>query len=397
MNVVTGETGAGKSILVDALQLVLGGARAAGDRAHRAPSRPRSRRCSTSATTPRCARGSRPPGIDGRGRARAAARGPALGPLARLRERQPAPRPASSRSWRAGCATSRRSTSTTRWSTRTRTCGYLDAFAELSRAARADARGATSGWRSARRAAGAAATPPSKRVEREDLLRFQIAEIDALGAEGRRGEPALTVERDRMRHAERLARRDRRRRGRALRAATTRCARGSRGSAPSSSRRPTLDPALAPLCRAARRRARAARRRGARARQLRARRRARRRAPAGARGAPRRDRAAASASTAAASRPCSRTARARPRSWPRSISSEQRSAELQRGARARAASAPASSRASCRAGARRRPTRLAKAVSRELASLVDGRRAASRSRWRSPRAATTSCASTARG
>jgi DNA repair protein RecN (Recombination protein N) len=80
---------------------------------------------------------------------------------------------------------------------------YLDAFADLApmRVQMLDVYGAL---REARAALDGQQLGISQRVEREDLLRFQIQEIDALGPVA--GEEAgLVAERDRQRHAERLA------------------------------------------------------------------------------------------------------------------------------------------------------------------------------------------------
>ena len=54
MTALTGETGAGKTMLVEAIDLLVGGRADAAHRARRAPPRPRSRAASSSATTSSC-------------------------------------------------------------------------------------------------------------------------------------------------------------------------------------------------------------------------------------------------------------------------------------------------------------------------------------------------------
>jgi DNA repair protein RecN (Recombination protein N) len=80
---------------------------------------------------------------------------------------------------------------------------FLDAFAELE-PLRAEVRAAYEALQQAKAALDAQAQAGAQRVEREDLLRFQLQEIDALALSP--GEEAeLTLDRDRQRHAERLA------------------------------------------------------------------------------------------------------------------------------------------------------------------------------------------------
>ncbi|MGD8862818.1 MAG: DNA repair protein RecN [Myxococcales bacterium] len=80
---------------------------------------------------------------------------------------------------------------------------FLDAFAEL-QPLRDEVRKSYDALSRARAALADQSRDVQGRVEREDLLRFQIQEIDALDVqEGE--EETLTAERDRQRHAERLA------------------------------------------------------------------------------------------------------------------------------------------------------------------------------------------------
>jgi DNA repair protein RecN (Recombination protein N) len=80
---------------------------------------------------------------------------------------------------------------------------FLDAFAELE-PQRVQVRKAFDAVQEAKTALDAQRDTSQQRFEREDLLRFQINEIDALNPQ--LGEEAsLLVERDRQRHAERLA------------------------------------------------------------------------------------------------------------------------------------------------------------------------------------------------
>jgi len=86
-NVLTGETGAGKSILVDALHLVLGG-RAQADSCAPGPRRPRCRRCSARATPGSATRAFQAWAASGGRGAGGPAHRPARGPQPRLGERR---------------------------------------------------------------------------------------------------------------------------------------------------------------------------------------------------------------------------------------------------------------------------------------------------------------------
>jgi DNA repair protein RecN (Recombination protein N) len=80
---------------------------------------------------------------------------------------------------------------------------FLDAFAELE-PLRGEVRAAFEALQQAKTALEAVTQAGAQRVEREDLLRFQLQEIDALALQP--GEEAeLVLDRDRQRHAERLA------------------------------------------------------------------------------------------------------------------------------------------------------------------------------------------------
>jgi DNA repair protein RecN (Recombination protein N) len=80
---------------------------------------------------------------------------------------------------------------------------FLDAFAELE-PLRGEVRAAYETLQQAKTALDAQSQATTQRVEREDLLRFQLQEIDALALQpGEEGE--LALERDRQRHAERLS------------------------------------------------------------------------------------------------------------------------------------------------------------------------------------------------
>lgn len=200
LNIVTGETGAGKSILVDALQLVLG-----------ARGRPEVVRTDAQAAEvealfdlsgdPETLHALRDQGIetDGEllirrvvsatGRTRAYVNG-RLATLAQLREATQGLADISSQHEYHSLADARHHLE------------YLDAFAQhasmLEEVERAHAALVQSVVRLEE-----VVTEQRGRVDREDLLRFQIHEIDAL-RETLENEEELAVERERLRHAEKL-------------------------------------------------------------------------------------------------------------------------------------------------------------------------------------------------
>ncbi len=200
LNIVTGETGAGKSILVDALQLVLG-----------ARGRPEVVRTDAEAAEVEALfdLGGQPDalaklhaqGIDtdgellvrrvvsATGRTRAYVNG-RLATLAQLKEVTKGLADISSQHEYHSLADARHHLS------------YLDAFAKhgelLDEAARAHARLVEAATQLEE-----VVTEERGRVDREDLLRFQINEIDGV-REALENEAELSVERKRLRHAEKL-------------------------------------------------------------------------------------------------------------------------------------------------------------------------------------------------
>jgi DNA repair protein RecN (Recombination protein N) len=201
MNVVTGETGAGKSILIDALSLVLGGrarpevvrtgaeqaeVEAQFDVADDAAARTRVEATGVSVEEELVLR--RVVQRSGRSRAYVNGRLASAGQLAELAE---------------GLADiSSQHEHHTLVDSRSH-LAFLDAFAELD-PLRAQMREAYDALRRAKHALDQQSSAAQTRVEREDLLRFQLHEIDALALQP--GEEAkLITERDRQRHAERLA------------------------------------------------------------------------------------------------------------------------------------------------------------------------------------------------
>jgi DNA repair protein RecN (Recombination protein N) len=201
MNVLTGETGAGKSILIDALELVLGA------RAHPEVVRTGAEQAEVEALFDVAddpdararVQDSGAPVEDelvlrrivqrsGRSRAYVNGRLAAAGQLAELA--------------RGLADISSQHEHHTLVDPRSH-LGYLDAFAAL-RPAREQVEAAYASLLRAKTALAAHQEQTDRRGEREDLLRFQVQEIDALGL--RAGEEAeLAIERDRQRHAERLA------------------------------------------------------------------------------------------------------------------------------------------------------------------------------------------------
>lgn len=201
MNVVTGETGAGKSILIDALSLVLGGrarpevvrtgaeqaeVEALFDVADDRAARQRVEATGVSVEEELVLR--RVVQRSGRSRAYVNGRLASAGQLAELA---------------AGLADiSSQHEHHTLVDPRTHLT-FLDAFAELD-PLRAEVREAYDALRHVHTELHAQKGAAQTRVEREDFLRFQLQEIDGLGLQA--GEEAvLAVERDRQRHAERLA------------------------------------------------------------------------------------------------------------------------------------------------------------------------------------------------
>jgi DNA repair protein RecN (Recombination protein N) len=201
MNVVTGETGAGKSILIDALQLVLGG-RARPEVVRSGAEQAEVEALFDVTDDPAVRQRIEAAGLTvqdelvlrrvvqrgGRSRAYVNGRLATAGQLAELA---------------AGlCDISSQHEHHTLVDPRTH-LSFLDAFAELEPLG-AEVRARYDTLRAAQAAIDEHRQSTSQRVEREDLLRFQLQEIDALGPQP--GEDAtLAVERDRQRHAERLA------------------------------------------------------------------------------------------------------------------------------------------------------------------------------------------------
>ncbi|MEM1414074.1 MAG: DNA repair protein RecN [Myxococcota bacterium] len=201
LNVVTGETGAGKSILVAALQLVLGGkgrpevVRAGADQAEvevlvdlggDAALRERLGDAGLTAADELVIRRV----IGAKGRTRAYVNG-RLATQAQLRTLAAGLADISSQHEYHSLADARSH------------LGYLDAFGGLGeeRTAVAEAHRALASASAALRALEVEAR---ERADREDLLRFQLAEIDDLAPEPGEME-ALEAERARLRHAEQLA------------------------------------------------------------------------------------------------------------------------------------------------------------------------------------------------
>ena len=201
MNVVTGETGAGKSILIDALSLVLG------QRAHPEVVRTGEEQAEVEALfdvsdDPDARKRVQEAGVEvedelvlrrivargGRSRAYVNGRLASAAQLADLA---------------AGLADiSSQHEHHTLVDPRTH-LGYLDAFAKLE-PLRGELAAAHAQVLETTRALDAERGRGDDRVQREDLLRFQITEIDALGPEP--GEDvSLAAERDKQRHAEKLA------------------------------------------------------------------------------------------------------------------------------------------------------------------------------------------------
>ncbi len=200
LNIVTGETGAGKSILVDALQLVLG-----------ARGRPEVVRTDAEAAevealfdlsdAPETIAALREQGIDtdgellirrvvsAAGRTRAYING-RLATLAQLREVTKGLADISSQHEYHSLADARHHLS------------YLDAFAEHGPLVD-DVAGAHAALVEAADRLETVVTEERGRADREDLLRFQVGEIDAL-ADVLEDEGALGMERERLRHAEKL-------------------------------------------------------------------------------------------------------------------------------------------------------------------------------------------------
>jgi DNA repair protein RecN (Recombination protein N) len=201
MNVVTGETGAGKSILIDALQLVLG-ARARPEVVRTGAEQAEIEALFDVGDDPEVRARLEQAGIEVEdelvlrrvvqrtGRSRAYVNG-SLAPAGQLAELA-----------RGLCDISSQHEHHTLVDPHTH-LAYLDAFAELA-AAREEMQAAFARLQGARDALSAQQTSANNRVEREDLLRFQIQEIDALGLQPGE-EPALKTERERQRHAGRLA------------------------------------------------------------------------------------------------------------------------------------------------------------------------------------------------
>ncbi|KPK66650.1 MAG: hypothetical protein AMS21_01660 [Gemmatimonas sp. SG8_38_2] len=200
LNIVTGETGAGKSILVDALQLVLG-----------ARGRPEVVRTDAEAAEvealfdlsnqPETLHALRDQGVetDGEflvrrvvsatGRTRAYING-RLATLAQLREATKGLADISSQHEYHSLADARHH------------LRYLDAFARHP-SLLAEVEQAHAALVGAAARLEAVVTEERGRLDREDLLRFQVQEIDDL-REVLEAEEALSVERERLRHAEKL-------------------------------------------------------------------------------------------------------------------------------------------------------------------------------------------------
>ncbi|MFI5309096.1 MAG: DNA repair protein RecN, partial [Polyangiales bacterium] len=202
MNVVTGETGAGKSILIDALQLVLGG-RASPEIVRSGAEQAEVEALFDVADDPEIMQrleaagmGSEPELVLRRvvqrsGRSRAYVNG-RLASATQLAELA-----------RGLCDISSQHEHHTLIDPHTH-LAFLDAFAELG-SLRADVRTGYEQLRDAKAALDELRRAGQTRVEREDLLRFQLQEIDAVAPQS--GEDStLALERDRQRHAERLQR-----------------------------------------------------------------------------------------------------------------------------------------------------------------------------------------------
>jgi DNA repair protein RecN (Recombination protein N) len=204
LNVVTGETGAGKSILVDALELVLG-ARARPEVVRTGAEHAEVEALIDVSGNPELRARVDAAGITsddgagelcirrvvkptGRGRAYVNGRLATAGQLAELA---------------AGLVDISSQHEHHTLADPSRHLDYLDAFGRLE-PLRAEVAKAWAALREAADAVGALDRRVRDRGEREDLLRFQIGEIDALGPSP--GEDAeLAAERERLRHAERLA------------------------------------------------------------------------------------------------------------------------------------------------------------------------------------------------
>ena len=201
LNVITGETGAGKSIVVDALQLVLGG------RGRPELVRTGEKQAEVEALFD----------LAGDPEAQAAVRAAGLGPEDELLVRRVVSRSGRTRAYLNGrLATARQLTELVAGlvdissqhehhtlvdpSTH---LAYLDAFGTLEPARDAVA-GAYATVREADRALGQAKDAAAGRDEREDILRFQIREIDELDPEPDE-DRRLEEERARLRHGEELA------------------------------------------------------------------------------------------------------------------------------------------------------------------------------------------------
>jgi DNA repair protein RecN (Recombination protein N) len=200
LNIVTGETGAGKSILVDALQLVLG-----------ARGRPEVVRTDAEAAEvealfdltdqPEALAALRDQGVetDGEllirrvvsatGRTRAYING-RLATLAQLKEVTKGLADISSQHEYHSLADSRHHLT------------YLDAFASHASVVEAVGQAHAELVEAAARLEGVV-TEERGRADREDLLRFQVNEIDTL-RDALEKEKALSIERERLRHAEKL-------------------------------------------------------------------------------------------------------------------------------------------------------------------------------------------------
>lgn len=203
LNVVTGETGAGKSILVDALELVLGG-----------KGKPELVRAGAKAAEVEALFVVKD---DGPIKARLEEAGVELEEGGELLIRRTLPLAGRSRAYINGrMATSSELAALAEGLSDISSqhehhslanpathLDYLDAFAKLDDT-RAKVTAAYAKARSAREALDALRTKVRDRGEREDLLRFQIKEIDALSPVP--GETtSLASERERLRHAEKLA------------------------------------------------------------------------------------------------------------------------------------------------------------------------------------------------
>jgi DNA repair protein RecN (Recombination protein N) len=201
MNVVTGETGAGKSILIDALELVLGGrarpevvrtgaeqaeVEALFDVGDDVEVRRRLEEAGLRAEDELLLRRV----VQRSGRSRAYVNG-RLASASQLTELAQGIADISSQHEHHTLVDPRSH------------LAFLDLFAELGKE-RAAVRAAYDALHEAKSALDALERAAQTRGEREDLLRFQIQEIDALGVEPSE-DATLAIERDRQRHAERLA------------------------------------------------------------------------------------------------------------------------------------------------------------------------------------------------